>query len=309
MNKNIITLGSLLIAVCTLSFISCMDDNDEPNVKDYMITSKKSVGSPTLSIKDFKTKYANLFSETNSFAKVEDEEVIQGVVVANDQGGNLYQTIVLADCDGVDVDPTNCIQLAVKNTCLYPYFKMGQLVRVNLKDLYIGCYSKMPKIGQPYYTSSNNLRLGPMLLELCRTKVFLVGEASDYVDKIEPVFIHEDDELLTNKGYQNFMNAPMLVSVEGTFPDADGEAILAPDDLKDAGFGVDRDFMIGNNKITVRTSTQNEVAFLVMPKEKVLLTGVLSYYDGWQLQLRSVQDMGIIVTEKEAELEETNNNE
>lgn len=309
MKKNIITLGSLLIAICSLSFISCMDDNEEPNVSDYMITSEKSVGSPTLSIKDFKEKYANLFSETNSFAKVETEEVIQGVVVANDQGGNLYQSIVLADCDGVEVDPTNCIQLAVKNTCLYPYFKMGQLVRVNLKDLYIGCYSKMPKIGQPYYTSSNNLRLGPMLLELCRTKVFLVGEASDYADKIYPVYLEENSELLTDKSYQNFMNAPMLVTVEGTFPDADGEAILAPDELKDAGYGVDRDFMIGKTKITVRTSTQNEVAFLVMPKEKAILTGVLSYYDGWQLQLRSVNDMAIIVTEDFGEVEETNNNE
>jgi hypothetical protein len=28
-----------------------------------------------------------------------------------------------------------------------------------------------------------------------------------------------------------------------------------------------------------------------MPKGTVRLTGVMSYYDGWQIQLRSVEDM------------------
>jgi len=31
-----------------------------------------------------------------------------------------------------------------------------------------------------------------------------------------------------------------------------------------------------------------------MPKGTVRLTGMMSFYDGWQLQLRSVDDMEII---------------
>ncbi len=294
MKRYIQTLGAAVMMLGSMMCSSCMDDNETPDVNDYIVTSKYSVGGPTMTISEFKDSYSSLFSQTNAFNLVEEDIVIEGVVVANDEGGNLYQTIVLAQLDGVTVNPTKCIVLAVKSTYLTPYFQMGQLVRVNLKGLYIGCYSKLPKIGQPYTTSSNNLRLGPMLFELCKTHIYLVGAPKDYAEKIEPLSLQEGDEMLTKSANQNYQNAPMLVTVEGTFADGDDETILAPDELKDAGMGVDRNFKISNTTITVRTSTQNEVSFLKMPKKKVRLTGVLSYYSGWQLQLRSVNDMQII---------------
>jgi len=294
MKHNILTFGSLLMMLGGMTFTACMDDNDMPNVEDYIVTSKTSVGAPTTTISEFKDSFSSLFSQTNAFNLVEDDIIIEGVVVANDEGGNLYQTLVLAQSDGINIDPSKCIVLAVKNTFLAPYFAMGQMVRINLKGLYIGCYSKLPKIGQPYITSSNNLRLGPMLFELCKTNIYLVGAAKDYAAKIKPLVLNEGDAMLTQSNNQNYQNAPMLVTVEGKFADGDDETILAPDELKDAGMGVDRNFKIGNTTITVRTSTQNEVSFLKMPKKKVRLTGILSYYSGWQLQLRSVNDMQII---------------
>ena len=294
MKHNILTFGSLLMMLGGMTFTACMDDNDMPDVEDYIVTSKTSVGAPTTTISEFKDSFSSLFSQTNAFNLVEDDIIIEGVVVANDEGGNLYQTLVLAQSDGINIDPSKCIVLAVKNTFLAPYFAMGQMVRINLKGLYIGCYSKLPKIGQPYITSSNNLRLGPMLFELCKTNIYLVGSAKDYAAKIKPLVLNEGDAMLTQSNNQNYQNAPMLVTVEGQFADGDDETILAPDELKDAGMGVDRNFKIGNTTITVRTSTQNEVSFLKMPKKKVRLTGVLSYYSGWQLQLRSVNDMQII---------------
>ena len=294
MKQNIKTFGILLMTLGGMMYTACMDDNETPDVTDYIVTSKYSFGGPTITIHDFKDSYSSLFSQTNAFNLVEDDIIIEGVVVANDEGGNLYQTLVLAQSDGINVDPTNCIVLAIKSTYLAPYFAMGQMVRVNLKGLYIGCYSKLPKIGQPYITSSNNLRLGPMLFELCKTNIYLVGSPKDYADKIQPLQLSAGHEILTKSANQNYQNAPMLVTVEGTFAEGDDQTILAPDALKDAGMGVDRDFKIGSTTITVRTSTQNEVSFLKMPKQKVRLTGVLSYYSGWQLQLRSTSDMQII---------------
>jgi hypothetical protein len=296
MKRNITNIG-VVAALATVFMLGACRDYDTPDVSDYKITSDTSVGEPNLTISELKSKYSGVFSQSNAFVQVEDSDVVEGVVVANDNGGNLYQTLVLAhyisDADSVDV--TDCIVLAVKNTCLYPYFGMGQMVRVNLRGLYVGCYSKLPKIGQPYYTSSNNLRLGPMLFELCKTKVQLIGSPADYIDKIKPIEIEDDShELIKNaQWYQNYSHSPMLVRVKGTFSEADGEATFAPYDLRDAGYGVDRTLKVGKTTITVRTSTQNDVSFLVMPKKEVKLTGVLSYYSGWQLQLRSVDDMEI----------------
>jgi len=297
MKRNIFHIGALMLMTISITLSACMDDHDAPDVSNYSITKETSVGDTTISISNLKDKYASVFTQNNSFTMIEDDEIVEGVVVANDKGGNLYQTLMLAEynSDYDFVDPSNAIVLAVKNTCLYPYFPYGQMVRVNLKGLYVGCYSKLPKIGQPYYTSSNNLRLGPMLFELCKTNIYLVGKPADYINKIQPFELKDDShEMFKNNAYQNYKNAPMLVTVTGKFVLGDDETILAPDELKDAGMGVDRDFKIGNTTITVRTSTQNDVSFLKMPKGTVRLTGMMSFYDGWQLQLRSVDDMEII---------------
>lgn len=298
MKRNIINIKAIAIIMLAAVLLGACRDYDTPDVSDYKITSETSVGEPNLTISELKEKYRSVFTQTNAFVQVTDSDVVEGVVVANDNGGNLYQTLVLASYNSTtdSLDVSNCIAFAVKNTCLYPYFAMGQMVRVNLKGIYVGCYSKMPKIGQPYYTSSNNLRLGPMLFELCKTKVQLIGTPANYINKFTHIDIENDSHPFIRNAsqYQNYKYAPMLVTVKGKFTEADGEAILAPYEMHDAGYGVDRNFKIGNTTITVRTSTQNEVAFLVMPKQTVRLTGVLSYYSGWQLQLRTVDDMEIV---------------
>ena len=297
MKRNIFHIGALMLMFTSIVLSACMDDHDAPDVSNYSVTKETSVGDTTISIHNLKDKYASVLTQNNAFIMIEENEIVEGVVVANDKGGNLYQTLMLAEYNATYdmVDPSRGIVLAVKNTCLYPYFIYGQMVRVNLKGLYIGCYSKLPKIGQPYYTSSNNLRLGPMLFELCLSNIYLVGKPSDYANKIQPFELLDDSHaLFHDKSYQNYKNAPMLVTVTGKFVQGDDKTILAPDELKDAGMGVDRDFKIGSTTITVRTSTQNDVSFLKMPKGTVRLTGMMSFYDGWQLQLRSADDMEII---------------
>ena len=297
MKRNIFHIGTWMLMSVGLMMTSCMDEYDAPDVSNGSVTKETSVGDVTISINNLKEKYASVFTQNNAFILIEDDEIIEGVIVANDKGGNFHQTLMLAEYNAEKdfVDPSNAIVLSVKNTCLYPYFPYGQMVRVNLKGLYVGCYSKLPKIGQPYYTSSNNLRLGPMLFELCKTNIYLVGKPADYINKIKPFELKDDSHaMFHDKSYQNYKNAPMLVTVTGKFVGGDDKTILAPDELKDAGMGVDRDFKIGNTTITVRTSTQNDVSFLKMPKGTVRLTGMMSYYDGWQLQLRSVDDMEII---------------
>ena len=295
MKRNIYYIGALMLMTIGM-FSSCMDEHDTPDTSDYLVTSKESVGDTTISIMGLKDKHASLFKETNAFTTIEEDEILEGVVIANDEGGNLYQTLVIAEYkrDGDFVDGSNAIVLAIKSSCLYPYFAIGQMVRVNLKGLSIGCYSKLPKIGQPYYTSSNNLRLGPVLFEKCKESISLVGKPQDYRDKIIIYQLNESSPMLTQSSYQNYKNSPMVVKVKGKFVEGDDKTILAPDELKDAGMGVDRQFKVGSTTITVRTSTQNEVSFLKMPKGEVMLTGVMSYYSGWQLQLRSTRDMVVL---------------
>ena len=173
--------------MAALPLASCMSDVDDPDTEGYLITSPTSIGEVNSTIGEVKDKYCSAGS-SNFYERVNEDVIIEGVVVANDEGGNLYQTLLIRSIDeaaGTD----QCIVLAVKNTCLYPYFPLGQRIKINLKGLYAGCYSKVPKIGQPYRTSSGNLRLGPMLLELCRTNIELVGEPDLNAPELVPVTV------------------------------------------------------------------------------------------------------------------------
>lgn len=280
----------LAVFCCLFGLCACMDEHDEPNTDHYLITSPTSLGETNYSIARLKADNASLFNQTNAFLQVEEDRILEGVVVANDEGGNLYQTLLLRDIDE-EAGTDECIVLAVKNTCLYPYFMLGQRIKVNLKGLYIGCYSKLPKIGQPYYTSSGNLRLGPVLLQLCRTNVELLGDPDPTCPELTPVQLTAD-ELSQWKG-RYYDHVPMLVTVKGTVAEADSTAIFAPEDLQDAGYGVDRTLnVVGySGNFVIRTSTQNDVAFTVIPTDTCNYTGLLSYYDDWQIQLRSVADI------------------
>lgn len=285
----------LMAAIVAFGLTACMDDYDDPKTETNDVTSPTDIGAVNYSIAQLKNDNKSLFNQTNAFEQVKTDRIIEGVVVANDEGGNLYQTLMLRHIDTTKKmgDPLRdqSIVLAVKNTWLTPYFPLGQRVKVNLKGLYIGVYSKLPKIGQPYYTSSGNLRLGPMLLQLCRTNVELVGQPDANCAELKPVAL--DADWIANSKNQNCMNCPQLVSVKGSLAEADGTAIFAPEELQDPGYGVDRTLKVAGSKskMTLRTSTQNNIAFTVMPQGERTFTGMLSYYSGWQIQLRSVNDI------------------
>lgn len=304
-----------LFGILSLTAVSCVDDHDEPDTKDYVITSKTDIGTTNSTIAKVKTDYESVTSSTNNFVKVDSNLIIEGVVCANDISGNLYQTVLLRDInkDGTD----QCLLLGIKNTCLYPYFVLGQRLKINLKGLYIGCYSKVPKVGQPYYTSSGNLRLGPMLLELCATHIQLLGDPNPAAPELTPRDLTGAEGLAWLKSSKNktYQNVPMLATVEGTIQEMQGTQaetaekgsvvneyeplpkIFGPEALRDNGYGVDRTLMINGSTttMTLRTSTDNIISYLPLPTDSRKYTGMLTYYSSWQIQLRDTTDINPII--------------
>lgn len=294
-----------------------MDDHDEPNTDGYLITSPTSIGETNYSIAQLKQDNMALFSAKNAFQYYEEDKIIEATVVANDEGGNLYQTLLIRDIDTTkpegDVMRDQSLVLAVKNTWLTPYFPLGQRIKVNLKGLYIGTYSFVPKIGQPYFTSSDNERLGPILLQLCATNVELVGKPNPDCDECKPVAI--DKAWLSQKSHQSPLYYPQLVTLgKGEIKEMMGNnadradvadenkltpgavepmpKIFAPKELADKGYGVNRTIVSDGMDVTLRTSTQNDIAFTPIEKGTYSFTGMLTIYgQDWQIQLRSIKDL------------------
>lgn len=291
---------------------SCMNDFDEPDIKDFTITSQTSVGEPNISIGDLKHKYCSsnagaTYSRNSSNweFKVEEDLVFEGVICCNDGPyGNLYQALTVRSigADGSD----QAIEVAVKNTCLYPYFAIGQRIKINLNGLYVGVYSRSPKVGYPYFTSSGNHNLGPIPMEMCATNFELIGTPDPTLPECQPVDRTGEAgyDWLRASANRTIDNYPTIAIVEGTFVDGDDVSILAPDELEDAGYAVNREFALktsnaGNTtKMIVRTGTGNEISHLVMPKDKVVrLTGWLTYdsFDSkWQINLRDTKDFEVL---------------
>lgn len=310
-------MAALICSIVTmvLSFTACVDNQDATHHPQITAQSLPAANTNILSIKQ---KFSSVLTQNNTFKQVNEDLLFEGVVVANDISGNLYQTLVMRHIGSkVGELDDQCISLGVKSSQLYPYFPLGQRIRVNLKNLYIGNYSKTPKVGRPYYTSSGNLRLGPMFLDDVATNVALVGKPNPQAPELTPRdFTSEEGvEWLSNRANQSYLVNPMLVSVRGIATDVMGAEknkaatgqlsgkkeplpkIFAPKELYDAGFGVDRPLQLlpqdSSNPVSLslRTSVRNAISFLPIPEVAKTYTGVMTYYTGWQLQLRDVKDI------------------
>ncbi len=314
----------ILLAAGTMLLPGCMDNVDDPtfdmeNNGDggsvNIITSEVSVGEPNISILDLKTRYCSrlVSSSANFFNKVEEDLVIEGVVVGNDVSGNLYQTLLVRSIDeaaGTD----QCIQVAIQNTCLHPFFPLGQRIRVNLKDLHIGCYSYVPKVGEPYITSKGNKRLGAMKMPMCKTHIQLIGAPNPNAKELIPLDYTDPNTKFPPMLYDN---VPLLAKVRGVIAEVQGgkaikaqvgekssEAeplpkIYAPECLYDDGYGVNRTIETSGRPakeyVILRTSTGNEVANTVIPVEERTYTGMLTYYNGErQIVVRDLNDIAEI---------------
>lgn len=305
-----------LLPALSLLLTGCYDDLADPNTEDFAkeIQSSVALPEPNISLKQLKLTYCSnngkverpaeyTFSRNTSNweTRIDTSYVIEGVICANDGPfGCLYQMLLVRNIDPVTGED-QAIDIEVKNPCLYPLYPVGQRIRINLKGLYVGAYSRVPRIGYPYYTSAGNHNLGPIPLQIFQEHVQLIGVPDTTVAECQcKNYANEDgDKWIRASENRVATNYPTIATVRGVFLEADGVATLAPDSLEDAGYGVNRTLKLISNNSTmlVRTSTGNECSHIVLPKDTVELSGLFSYDsfdDKWQINLRNPSDFKII---------------
>lgn len=312
-----------LALVLSLSLTSCYDDIADPDTSDYVhkIQSSDSLWTVNTTIKKIKNEYGSNNGKverpapwtndsihysrntSNWETKITEDLVFEGVIAANDgQFGTLYQMLLIRNIDPVTGED-HAIDVEVKFTCLYPLYRVGQRVRINLNGLYAGAYSRVPRIGFPYYTSAGNHNLGPIPMDIFREHIQFIGEPDPTCAECQPIDrtgSEGDAWMRATANRQTVDFYPTLATIQGIFTEADGTAILAPDELEDAGYGVNRTLKLLSNTSTVyvRTGTGNELSNIVLPVgDTVQLTGFFTYDsfdDKWQINLRDTSDFKII---------------
>ena len=95
------------LSILALSLIatSCMNDFDEPQFNEPPFGNNE-IGEANMTIEELKTKYSSTISG-NSVKQITEDIIIEGVVVANDESGNVYKQFIINDdrmfINGMDV--------------------------------------------------------------------------------------------------------------------------------------------------------------------------------------------------------------
>lgn len=279
-----------ILCLSLFTATACMNDFDEPNL-DTPPYGNNNIGEATTNIKELKKQHETTIL-SNGYEEITDDVIIEGVVVANDETGNVYKQIVINDKEGA-------IIIGIDDVGLYATIPIGQRIRLSLKGLYIGGYGSLAQIGTKYYNDKySEWQIGRMSKNSFQEHVRIMGEPDMLQPEMVPFEVTED--FLKDNNNKNLM--PMYVVLRNvSFEEANGRKLFAPEDeqISATNTAVERNVKIGNENIIFRLSTYADFANEVIPVGNFDIYGVLTRYknpgnsskDYWQFLLSSTNDI------------------
>ena len=284
-----------LLAISLITATSCMNEFDEPTFSQPPFGNNE-IGEANTTIAKLKEDYAAAILN-NDTARFTDDIIIEGVVVANDEEGNVYKQFVINDSTGAMI-------IGVNDVGLYAAMPIGQRVRIACKGLYIGGYGSLAQIGTKYFnTKYNEYQIGRISKLDFQKHVRIIGEANPNAPELTPMVITE--EFLADKNNKNI--TPIYVELKNVkFKEANGVKTYAPEEeqISTTNTAVERNVYVGSQKVIFRLSTYADFAYSVMPTENLNIKGVLTRYrnpgknnddnDFWQFLLSSTNDIEVL---------------
>lgn len=141
--KSFTMLLIAVIVVIAMIAFSCNKKFDQPPAfVPVEIT-------PDLTIADLKAMH-----RTGSFEVITDDKTIGGIVIADDESGQFYKSIVIQD-------ETGGISINLDGYDLYTAYPIGRKVYVKVKGLYLGDFNRLVQLGAGVDYSSS-ARLSPI---------------------------------------------------------------------------------------------------------------------------------------------------
>lgn len=263
-----------LLAVSLFAATACMNDFDEPTFKQPPFGNNE-IGEANTTIAELKAKYSSTI-KANAAKEVTENIIIEGVVVANDETGNVYKQIIIND-------ETGAIIIGVNDVGLYAMMPIGQKVRIDCKGLYVGGYGKMAQVGGLY-----NGSIGRMSKNIFPKHVRITGIPDRTQPELTPELIGED--YFTTENMDALAKFVRLENVE--ISEADGTALWAPEELMNSSNVVERHIKMGKTNLVLRMSTYADFANEAIPDGKLNINGVLTRFNNyWQFVISSTDDI------------------
>ncbi|MCC8035406.1 MAG: DUF5689 domain-containing protein [Rikenellaceae bacterium] len=251
---------ALFTALAALvGFTACEKTPDGPPLNPPSYEGQEA----NMTIAELKSKYSHL-STWGDIEEIEYEYILKAVVIANDEGGNIYKQMYLRD-------DTGAINIGVEEGSASSYYRVGQTVYVNLHGLFMVNYGNQLQIG---YGDTNANRIPWLVFQ---EKVQRDG--SPDAANAQPI------ELTLGQISSQYINN--LVRFNTVYFLQGGEATFAAGD--DAG---NRTISDGSSTAVVRTTSYADFASETLPEGSGDLVVILGYYNNdYQLLVRTMDDV------------------
>lgn len=246
-------LAGLSFLAASVAITSCVKgDFDEPPI--YIPTVDFDANT---TINELKAAYTGL-------RLIEEDIIIKGVVVANDESGNLYKKLIIQD-------ENTGIELALDKTNLYNEFKLGQRVYIKCKGMYIGDYNNLIQLGYLYNGAIGRL-----------PEVFIPNHL--FRDSLPGAVPEPQVIALNNLNYSLISKLVKFENVSFAEPGVE----WAPQSAD----ATNRTMSGAGGSIVVRTSKYSKFSSLPIPSGFGDVTGVLSIFGStYQLTIRDTSDV------------------
>lgn len=230
----------LLLLIVPLFFTACDEDFDEPPVGEL----------PTIDANATIEQIKNLYTGGAS-VEITEDLIISGIVIADDESGNFYQSIVIQDSTGG-------VQIRLGTIGLYTLYPVGSRVYVRCQGLYIGQFEGAPQIGGD---SEGNV-IAPEAIIYDRV---LPGERGVGIaptvrtidnlsqDDIYTLIEFENVEFICDEIGQPYADAFNLQTINRTLTDCQGNTVI----VRNSGFADFADQLLpeGNGSLIAVYST------------------------------------------------------
>ena len=277
-----------LTLVCA-GMSSCQNSFDAPELEVPVATMK-----PNTTLMELKEMIAeNAGSNTNSAFLVPaqnsgDHYIIHGRVISSDASGNIYQSLYIQD-------ETTAINLSIRRASMWGEYRVGQEIVVDATGLYAGLYNGLYQLGW-LGTYNNAASMTFMSWDMFLTH----SEKNGLPQEVQNITIN--DAWPSDYPYCITVNSiDEINSFAGGNAQIMGQLVEIPDvSFVDAGIetfapyqeSVNRTIKDSNGgELTVRTSGYSNFYNEILPEGQGTVCGILSYYSGWQLLLRDINDV------------------
>ncbi|MCM1293074.1 MAG: DUF6359 domain-containing protein [Bacteroides sp.] len=277
-------LAAMALAVSATVMTGCDEDLAVPPLSIPTTDVRAN-----MTIADFKAKY---WSTENNYCtqvgKNDDGEdiILGGRIIASDEGGNIYQNLMLQD-------ETGAITIATLTSSndglsdLNTKYKVGEEMYINVTELYAGKYAGLFQIG-----TAGDYNGTPQTSKMAATEflshTYLNGLPDPSAITITDVTIAEINGFKSVADQQKYQS--QIVRIEDV--SFVGGGSLNWGETGSSSTAVNR-YLIdkAGNRLLVRNSNKSDFCDQVLPTGHGNVVGILGYYNGtWQFLFRTPDD-------------------